>query len=143
MNVLLIFAIIYIPLMIVLGEIIHAQGRKLLQHAFGSGSPVADAVSVLLRIGWYMTAAGLLFWNLGSDVGDSAKKSLSEHSKRLAFVSVSRFLPLAFCTVSIFLQCHYFIERTRPNQSMKPTAPLRNKLSVLVPTPCRGLSLSR
>jgi amino acid transporter len=51
MNVLLIFAIIYIPLMIVLGEIIHAQGRKLLQHAFGSGSPVADAVSVLLRIG--------------------------------------------------------------------------------------------
>ena len=30
-----------------------------------------------------------------------------------------------------------------PNQSMKPTAPLRNKLSVFATTPCRGLSLSR
>ena len=29
------------------------------------------------------------------------------------------------------------------NQSMKPTAPLRCKFSVLATTPCRGLSLSR
>jgi len=29
------------------------------------------------------------------------------------------------------------------NQSMKPTARLRNKLSVFATTPCRGLSLSR
>ncbi len=29
------------------------------------------------------------------------------------------------------------------NQSMKPTAPLRYKLSVFATTPCRGLSLSR
>jgi amino acid transporter len=96
MNVLLIFAIIYIPLMIALGEIIHAQGRKLLQHAFGSGSPVADAVSVLLRIGWYMTAAGLLFWNLGSDVGDSAKKSLFG-----AFQEISLRLGIALFTVGV------------------------------------------
>jgi hypothetical protein len=70
MHVLLVFAVIYIPLMIILGEVIHAQGRKLLQNAFGIGSPVASAVSVLLRIGWYMTSAGLLFWNLGVEVGD-------------------------------------------------------------------------
>jgi len=31
----------------------------------------------------------------------------------------------------------------RPNQSMKPTAPLRSNLSVFATTPCRGLSLSR
>ena len=31
----------------------------------------------------------------------------------------------------------------RPNQSMKPTAPLRSEFSVLATTPCRGLSLSR
>ena len=31
----------------------------------------------------------------------------------------------------------------RPNQSMKPTAPLRNEFSVFATTPCRGLSLSR
>jgi hypothetical protein len=29
------------------------------------------------------------------------------------------------------------------NQSMKPTAPFRNKFSVFATTPCRGLSLSR
>ena len=73
---------------------------------------------------WYMTAAGLLFWNLGSDVGDSAKKSFLQHSKRSAFVSVSHCLPLAFCTVSILLQGHYFIERTQPNQSMSRWATL-------------------
>jgi hypothetical protein len=31
----------------------------------------------------------------------------------------------------------------RPNQSMKPTAPLRSDLSVFGTTPCPGLSLSR
>ncbi len=31
----------------------------------------------------------------------------------------------------------------RANQSMKPTAPLRNHLSVFATIPCRGLSLSR
>ena len=30
-----------------------------------------------------------------------------------------------------------------PNQSMKPTAPPRNKFSVFATTPCRGLSLCR
>src|SRR5206468_10823055 len=62
--------------MVVLGEVIHAQGRKLLQYAFGTNTAVAGAISVLLRIGWYMTSAGLLLWNLGSDVGDSATKCL-------------------------------------------------------------------
>ncbi len=31
----------------------------------------------------------------------------------------------------------------KSNQSMKPTAPLRNNHSVFATTPCRGLSLSR
>jgi hypothetical protein len=31
----------------------------------------------------------------------------------------------------------------RPNQSMKPTTPLRNNFSVFAMTPCRGSSLSR
>jgi Kef-type K+ transport system membrane component KefB len=33
--------------------------------------------------------------------------------------------------------------RRRPNQSMKPTAPLRDNIGVLVTSPARGLSLSR
>ena len=35
------------------------------------------------------------------------------------------------------------MNRTRPNQTMKPTAPPRNALSVFATTPCRGLSLYR
>lgn len=70
MNVRLVFAIIYTPLMIALGEIIHALGRKLLQHAFDSSSPVAAAIGNLLRLGWYITSAGLLLWNLGMESGE-------------------------------------------------------------------------
>jgi hypothetical protein len=33
--------------------------------------------------------------------------------------------------------------RNASNQSMKPTAPLRNNFNVFATTPCRGLSLSR
>jgi hypothetical protein len=33
--------------------------------------------------------------------------------------------------------------RKPSNQSMKPTAPFRNKFSAFATTPCRGLSLSR
>jgi hypothetical protein len=33
--------------------------------------------------------------------------------------------------------------RSLSNQTMKPTAPWRNKFSVFATTPCRGLSLSR
>jgi len=35
------------------------------------------------------------------------------------------------------------MERNPSNQSMKPTAPLRDNFSVFATTPCRGLSLSR
>jgi hypothetical protein len=35
-----------------------------------------------------------------------------------------------------------FLQKS-PNQPMKPTAPWRNKFSVIATTPCRGLSLSR
>jgi hypothetical protein len=96
MKILLVFAALYIPLMVILGEVIHAQGRKLLQHAFGTGGPVAGAVSILLRIGWYITAAGLLFWNLGADVGDSAK-----HSFFGAFQEISLRLGIALFAIGV------------------------------------------
>src|SRR5260370_30571815 len=45
---------------------------------------------------------------------------------------------------------HFFLPATSvvlprftPNQSMKPTAPLRRNFGVFATTPCRGLSLSR
>ena len=71
--------------MILLGELIHAQGRKLLRHAFGADSPVASAVSTLLRLGWYITSAGLLLWNLGmeSGVNNTRNQRWTEVSLRL------------------------------------------------------------
>ncbi len=39
-------------------------------------------------------------------------------------------------------QRYCLCERDRPNQLMKPTAPLRNESSVLATAPCRGLSLN-
>src|SRR6266516_959033 len=44
-------------------------------------------------------------------------------------------------TVSHFLCRPHarFVHVLRPNQSMKPTAPFRNKPSVFATTPCRGL----
>jgi len=35
------------------------------------------------------------------------------------------------------------LRRFSSNQSMKPTAPLRNKFSLFATTPCHGLSLFR
>src|SRR4026207_2207200 len=37
----------------------------------------------------------------------------------------------------------WFATNPRPNQSMKPTAPLRYNFSVFATTPCRGLFLAR
>ena len=65
MNSRLLFTLIYLPLIIVVGELIHRQGRTVLRHAFGDTSAVATAVSMLLRFGWYLTSLGLLLWNLG------------------------------------------------------------------------------
>ena len=86
MNTRLVFATIFVPIMILLGELIHAQGRKLLSHAFGTDSQVGSAVSVLLRIGWYLTSVGLLLWNLGIEpAGESENlsNSFTEVSLRL------------------------------------------------------------
>lgn len=86
MNSRLVFAVTFVPIMIFLGELIHAQGRKLLSHAFGEGSQVGGAVSILLRIGWYVTSVGLLLWNLGIDPAASEQtisNTLTEVSLRL------------------------------------------------------------
>ncbi len=86
MNTRLVFAVIFVPIMILLGELIHAQGRKLLSHAFGGGSQVGGAVSILLRIGWYVTSVGLLLWNFGIEPAaqeETVGNSFTEISLRL------------------------------------------------------------
>src|SRR5437762_3962172 len=45
--------------------------------------------------------------------------------------------------VAPYVLAHGSRRSSRPNQTMKPTAPLRCKFSVFATTPCRGLSLSR
>jgi len=51
-------------------------------------------------------------------------------------------IPLA-CKKKEKVREHKARQRVTSNQSMKPTAPWRNKSSVFATTPCRGLSLSR
>jgi hypothetical protein len=68
-----IFACTFLPFAVVIGEVIHRQGRKIVTHAFGEDSPVGAAVAVLLRIGFYLIAGGLLLWNLGVSEGDQTK----------------------------------------------------------------------
>jgi len=65
----LIFAIVFIPVAILIGEAIHCYGKRIVAHAFGDGSPIGVAVGGLLRIGYYLVATGLLMWNLGVEGG--------------------------------------------------------------------------
>jgi hypothetical protein len=53
-------------------------------------------------------------------------------------VAVKRFIVSAHTMIGLSRS-----HAQRPNQSMKPTAPWRDKFSVFATTPCRGLSLSR
>jgi hypothetical protein len=46
------------------------------------------------------------------------------------------------CIPELILVAIKEMDQTRPNQTMKPTAPLRYNFSVFATTPCRGLSLS-
>ena len=59
------FSTIYIPMIVLMGELIHFQGKKILRHAFGDATVVSSAITMLLRFGWYITSLGLLLWNLG------------------------------------------------------------------------------
>jgi tetrahydromethanopterin S-methyltransferase subunit D len=65
----LIFASVFIPFAILVGEMIHLYGKRIVAHAFGDGSPIGVAVGGLLKIGYYLVAAGLLMWNLGVEEG--------------------------------------------------------------------------
>ena len=70
---------------------------------------------------------------------------------QLNFSAVPVYQSLWLCSSRIITECAWHlvfahaasaIGSIRPNQSMKPTAPLRNKFGVFATTPCRGLSLS-
>jgi hypothetical protein len=65
MSIRIAFAIIYIPLIVLMGELIHFQGKKMLRHAFEDATAVSSAITMLVRFGWYITSFGLLLWNLG------------------------------------------------------------------------------
>jgi uncharacterized membrane protein YphA (DoxX/SURF4 family) len=108
--------------------------------------------AVIPLTGWAATAAELLL-GLGLLIGWQLRwVSLASALLLLSFgltmlLALGPKAPLdysvftASCAAFCFLQCNE--SAMRPNQSMKPTAPLQNKFSVFATTPCRGLSLSR
>ena len=52
MNTRSAFALVFVPLMVIVGELIHHYGRKILSHAVGEARAVSSAVTMLLRFGW-------------------------------------------------------------------------------------------
>jgi hypothetical protein len=70
MNTRGVFALVFVPMMVIIGELIHYYGRKVLSYAFGEAGAISSAVTMLLRFGWYLIAVGLLLWNLGIKDGD-------------------------------------------------------------------------
>jgi len=71
-------------------------------------------------------------------------------SWKFASGDLSRFRPGFYGQISYQVRISHYVDwidgvmaAEKPNQSMKPTAPFRNKLSVFATDPARGLSLSR
>ncbi|SRR6266496_3139869 len=95
------------------------------------------------------TAAEAAFWHR---LGFPSRR-ITEASRRVeesqVFTYALWFLVIAFLALMLLNAAMYFRFKHRfhstpaSNQSMKPTAPCRNKFSVFATTPCRGLSLSR
>ncbi len=80
----LIFAALFMPFAVFIGETIHHYGKRIVAHAFGDGSPIGVAVGGLLRIGYYLVATGLLMWNLGVEEGNQQQADyLTQVSLRL------------------------------------------------------------
>lgn len=101
----LLFAALFIPFAIIVGELIHRQGKKLVFHALGEASPVAEAVATLLRIGWYLITTGLLLWNLGTTFRSAAwEPMLRDVSLRLgiAIFAVGVLHGLNILSLSLF-----------------------------------------
>jgi hypothetical protein len=109
----IIFACVFIPFAVVLGELIHRQGRKVVGHAFGEGSPVGSALSMLLRIGFYLVAGGLLFWNLGIDEGFSVKSEADQYLQASLRLGVAIFV-LGFLHGFNVLALSLFHRKNRP-----------------------------
>jgi hypothetical protein len=61
----IVFALIYVPFFIIMGEVIHRKGRLLISYIFGAENRVGSAISDLFHIGWYVLAFGLLLWTFG------------------------------------------------------------------------------
>ena len=78
----LIFAAIFIPFLIIIGDLIHRKGLLLIESAFGDKTPLSQAVASLLRIGWYLVTVGLLLWNLGISGKTSAVDSVQDFQIR-------------------------------------------------------------
>jgi hypothetical protein len=95
------------------------------------------------------TASEAAFWHrLGFPsrrITDASRRF--EESRAFAYALwflVVGFSVLTLCQAGMYFHFKHRFHRTHTsNQSIKPTAPLRNNFSVFATTPCRGLSLSR
>jgi hypothetical protein len=108
-----IFALIFAPFAIAVGELVHHHGKKLLVHAFGDAPTVSSALAVLLRTGFYLVALGLLMWNLGIESNDHAIFPKPRFTELFLRLGVSIFI-LGFLHGFNVLALSLFHRKARP-----------------------------
>ncbi len=59
------FGILFLVFTFYLGSKIRANGRRVINNAFGAETAIASSVDFLLNLGWYLMCFGLLLWNMG------------------------------------------------------------------------------
>ena len=118
----LIFACAFIPFAVCIGEMIHHYGRKVVVHAFGEDSPVGSALAILLRIGFYLVAAGLLLWNLGVAEGSQSGNDSDQYRSALLRLGVAIFV-LGFLHGFNILALSLFHRKNPPNHVPDPASP--------------------
>jgi len=60
-----IFAVVFIPVVVILDRILRRYGKRFLNHTFRSNEEIVQPVHVLLNLGFYLLSAGLFLWNIG------------------------------------------------------------------------------
>ena len=109
------FALVFVPMMVIVGELIHYYGRKVLSYAFGDAGAVSNAVTMLLRFGWYLIAVGLLLWNLGIKGSDETDIFTSVSLRLGVCLFLLGFLHgINVLAVSIFQRKHTAESNIRP-----------------------------
>lgn len=100
-----IFAAVFVMITVVLARILSNYGRRFLEHSFRSDEAIVRPVHILLNLGFYLLAIGLLLWNVGvADNSTSAENVYFQVFEDAAFrLGVSIFVLGVFHCINILV----------------------------------------